>query len=36
MSDTTQAIARAWADAGIISHADYLRLCREHGWTASA
>lgn len=30
----TRETARAWADAGVISHARYVALCREHGWTA--
>lgn len=30
----TQTLARAWADAGLISHARYVALCREQGWTA--
>jgi hypothetical protein len=31
----TQEMARALADAGYITVADYLRLCEENGWKAS-
>lgn len=30
----TQETARAVADAGYISMADYVRLCEENGWVA--
>ena len=30
----TQDMARAFADAGYMTVAEYIRLCRENGWTA--
>jgi hypothetical protein len=28
----TQEMARAWCEAGYMSAAEYLRLCKENGW----
>lgn len=32
----THEMARALADAGYISVAEYIRLCEEHGWRPHA